>query len=75
MPTQFVRVRYPTDRIVYVDGAQGGRTNRVLRVGQGTHVFDLGPRVNYKPARRKAVLVGTTSTEPLELSFAPLESL
>jgi hypothetical protein len=34
---------------VYIDDDQGGRTNEVLRVEAGTHVFDLGNLKNYEP--------------------------
>jgi hypothetical protein len=71
MPMQFVRVEYPTRRLVYVDGEKCGYTNKVLRIGQGTHLFDLGPLTNYTPRSREADVVGTTAQTPLELKFRP----
>ena len=66
---EYVTVAYPTRRMVYVDGEQNGYTNEVLRVDAGTHVFDLGPRANYKPSFRRATVEDTTVLEPLVIVF------
>jgi hypothetical protein len=66
---EFVKVTYPTDRFVYIDDEQAGRTNDVLRAETGTHVFDLGPMANYKPASRKVEVVGTTVLQPMVIAF------
>ena len=67
---EFVKVTYPTDRFVYIDDEQAGRTNDVLRVETGTHVFDLGPMANYKPASRQVEVVDTTVLQPMVIAFA-----
>ena len=52
---EHVIVKFPTDRLVYIDGEVNGSTNEVLKVDAGTHVFELGNLQNYRPASRKVV--------------------
>ena len=66
---EYVKVSYPTNRFVYIDGENGGRTNDVLRIDAGTHVFDLGTLVNYEPASQKITVQGTTLLAPMEITF------
>jgi hypothetical protein len=66
---EYVKVKFPTDRLVYVDGEENGSTNEVLRVEAGTHVFELGTLANYRPASRKVKVQDTTVLEPLEIAF------
>jgi hypothetical protein len=68
---EYVKVVFPTRRRVYIDEERNGYTNQVLRVDAGTHVFDLGPLANYRPASRKAGVRDTTVLEPLEIRFRP----
>jgi hypothetical protein len=68
----YVKVTFPTDRFVYIDGEKNGNTNEVLRVEAGTHVFELGSLANYRPASRKVTVEDdTTVLEPLEIAFFP----
>ncbi len=67
---EYVKVTYPTDRFVYLDDEQAGRTNEVLRVEAGTHVFDLGTPANYKPASRQVEVKDTTVLQPLVIAFS-----
>ena len=71
MPMEYVMVKYPTDRLVYIDDEQNGSTNEVLRVDAGTHVFRLGNLANYRPASRTVTVQDTTVLEPLEIAFYP----
>ena len=57
---EFVRVAYPSERFVYIDGQKGGRTNEVLRIDAGSHRFDLGVPVNYQPVSQEVEVQGTT---------------
>jgi PEGA domain len=66
---EYVKVTFPTDRPVYIDGEENGNTNEVLRVEAGTHVFELGNAANYRPAQRKVTVQDTTALEPLEIVF------
>ncbi len=67
---EFVKVMFPTSRLVYIDGEPGGRTNTVLRIEAGTHVFELGNLVNYEPVSQEVAVVGTTVLEPLVVTFS-----
>jgi hypothetical protein len=64
-----VKVTFPTDRLVYIDGEENGNTNEVLKVDAGTHVFQLGNLANYRPASRKVTVEETTVLDPLEIAF------
>jgi len=66
---EHVRVTFPTDRLVYIDGEESGNTNEVLRVDAGTHLFELGNLANYRPASRKVMVKDTTVLEALEIKF------
>ena len=66
---EYVRVIFPTKRLVYIDGEKSGHTNEVLRVEAGTHIFTLGNVANYKPSFRKVVATDTTVFEPMEVVF------
>ena len=70
---EYVKVVYPTKRLVYIDGEQNGYTNEVLRVDAGTHVFELGSVLNFEPSFRRTTVKGTTVFEPLEIVFRPQE--
>ena len=71
---QYVRVKYYRSRNVHVDGAVGGKTNTIMRVDQGTHVFDLGPNKNYTPGEYRRKVQGTTAIRPLVLPFEPVKA-
>ncbi len=71
---QYVRVKYYRSRNVYIDGVKNGKSNTILRVDAGTHVFDLGPKPNYSPPSIRKKVSGTTAIRPLELRFEPVKS-
>ena len=66
---EYVKVRFPTRRLVYIDEEENGYTNEVLRVDAGTHVFELGNLANYRPASRTVTVKDTTVLQPLEIAF------
>ena len=66
---EYVKVTFPTDRLVYIDGEENGNTNEVLRVEAGTHLFALGNLANFRPATRTVTVQDTTALEPLEVKF------
>jgi len=66
---EYVKVTFPTNRLVYIDGEQNGCTNEVLRVDAGSHIFELGNLENYRPGSRKVLVQDTTVLEPLEIAF------
>jgi hypothetical protein len=67
---EFVKVTFPTNRFVYIDGEQGGSTNDVLRLEAGTHEFDLGNLKNYEPPSQTVEVEGTTVLDPMVIAFA-----
>ena len=69
---EFVIVRYPTTRIVFVDGSPEGDTNMMQRVDAGPHTFDLGAPVIYTPAEVQVDVQGTTFENPMAIDFQPL---
>jgi hypothetical protein len=66
---EYVKVTFPTRRLVYIDEEENGHTNEVLRVEAGTHVFELGNLANFRPASRKVTVQDTTVLEPREIPF------
>lgn len=68
---EYVIVKYPASRDVYINGARNGKTNESLRVGAGTQVFDLGSPADYQPANREVVVENTSVLEPMEIEFEP----
>jgi hypothetical protein len=66
---EFVKVTFPTRRLVYIDEEENGYTNQVLRVERGTHVFELGNVDNFRPASRTVMVRDTSVLEPLEIPF------
>ena len=68
---EFVKVTYPEERGVDIDGAPQGRTNELVGVQRGHHIFDLGEPFDYDPPSRTVVVAGTTQTRPLIVEFQP----
>jgi hypothetical protein len=66
---EYVKVSFPTRRLVYIDDEENGYTNTVLRVDAGTHLFSLGNLANFRPASRTVMVEGTSVLEPLEVRF------
>jgi hypothetical protein len=66
---EYVKVTFPTSRLVTIDDEENGNTNEVLRVDAGTHVFSLGKLANFRPASRTVTVQDTTVLEPLEVKF------
>ena len=71
---EYVKVTFPTNRLVYINGEKGGYTNDVLRLAAGTHEFTLGQLKNYEPESQEIEVDGTTVLEPLEVVFTKKES-
>ena len=66
---EYVRVTFPTNRLVYIDDEENGNTNEVLMVDAGTHLFALGNLYNFRPKSCKVTVQNTTVLEPLEIPF------
>lgn len=61
---EYIRVTFPEDRPVFVDGQQCGRTNRKFKIDEGTHTISLGEPRNYTPQWRRPLISGTTPIDP-----------
>jgi len=68
---EYVVVKYPTERDVYIDWKTAGKTNHSLMVEKGHHRFDLGRPADYVPDSRHVVVENTTELTPLILEFSP----
>jgi len=66
---EFVIVKYPMSRTVLVDGEKSGLTNKILRLAEGTHTFELSGAKNYKPLSQTLAIKGTDSVNPKEVTF------
>ncbi len=66
---EYVKIVYGTQRDVYIDGNRSGRTNRMLRVEEGTHRIDLGEPVDYTPTFRRPTVSGTNQFNPTLVRF------
>ncbi len=68
----WVRVHYPLQRRVLVDGDDLGNTNRLIFIGlDGTHTFSLDPPLDFKPKSITRRVINTTRDAPLKLQFEP----
>jgi hypothetical protein len=72
---EYVYVRYYRKRNVFMDGNLLGKTNKTLRVGEGTHKFDLGEKKNYTPNFHKVRVMHTSQMKPMEITFAPVKEV
>jgi hypothetical protein len=66
---EFIIVRYPIKRTVFIDDEEGGKTGDRLRVEEGTHTINLGDPRNYLPKWRRPIVTGTTSIQPMIIEF------
>jgi hypothetical protein len=67
---EWVIVRFPRTRDVYIDHRLVGVTNRLLATFAGPQVFDLGPDGGYQPSQKKITVKGTLSEDPKIILFA-----
>jgi hypothetical protein len=72
MAMEFVIVRFPESRTVLIDGEEGGFTNEILRINEGTHNFKLDGPKDYQPAWRRPTVTGTNPNAPMEVNFEKL---
>ncbi|MBI3899493.1 MAG: hypothetical protein HY308_14545 [Gammaproteobacteria bacterium] len=66
---EYVKVVFPAQRYVRVDGVRTCKTNRVFQVEPGQHVFDLGPGNDYSPNECTCTVSDTLPTAPLIIEF------
>ncbi len=66
---EFVKVIFPGERQVYVDGNPCGFTNEPFQVQTGTHTFHLGAPWNYQPSSQTVRVTGTLAPLPMIIVF------
>ena len=72
---EYVIVHFAKNRKVYIDGKKsGGTTNKIFRVGTGTHDFDIGIPLDYSPRQKRMVINGTNALAPAVIKFNELGS-
>jgi hypothetical protein len=67
----FLLVEYPTDREVFIDGDQVGRTKVPIEVANGLHEVRLGTGSDYSPQMQTVEVLGDPYDDPKTISFAP----
>jgi len=55
--------------MVLMDGVESGRTNKMMRVEEGTHIFKLADPKDYKPRQITRLIQNTTTAKPEEVCF------
>jgi hypothetical protein len=66
---EYIKVKYPNMRTVFIDGEDNGSTGEKLRVEEGKHTINLGDPRDYKPKWRRPTVTGTTSINPMIIEF------
>jgi len=66
---EFITVKFPSTRDVFIDGEKCGSTNKRLQVQTGRHTIDLGDPRNYEPSFRRPLVQGTNVIRPMEVVF------
>ena len=73
MDLEFISVKYPAQRSVYMNGVKVGVTNTTIAVERGNHLISLGGGQDYSPAERIVSVSGTSPLEPLSVDFSPTD--
>ena len=71
---EFVIVKYPEERDVFIDDQQSGKTNQTLQVETGHHTFSLGAPPDYTPPSQDVAVADTNPIIPMEIEFTPAGS-
>lgn len=67
---QYLKVVFPTRRLVWIDGVATAWTNRVFQLETGHHVVTLSPtHPNFQPEQFDLLVTGTRPDAPLILEF------
>lgn len=68
---EFVIVAFPDVRDVFVDDGDDSvaTTNEIFELEEGTHYFNLGQPLNYRPATDWCMVTGTIPANPMKIVF------
>jgi hypothetical protein len=71
---EYVIVEFSDSRDVFVDDADDpvASTNQMFELEEGTHYFNLGQPINYRPATDWAKVTGTIPANPLRIVFTKI---
>ncbi len=70
---EYILVKFPNQRTVFIDGEENGSTGERLRVEEGRHTINLGDPRDYRPRWRRPSVTGTTTVNPMIIEFEPDE--
>ena len=68
---EWVIVKYPRVRDVFIGGRRSGPANQIMIVREGTQTFDLGTPIDYRPSRRTVTVTRTSAADPAMIEFEP----
>lgn len=67
---QYLKVVFPTRRLVWIDGVASAWTNRVFQVETGHHTIALGSvKPNFSPDHYDLLVTGTLPSDPMVIEF------
>ncbi len=68
---EYVIVAFPDGRDVFADDGDDsvGTTNQMFEIEEGTHYFNLGQPLNYRPATYMCSVTGTIPANPMKIVF------
>jgi hypothetical protein len=69
---KYVEIRFSKNRKVFIDNKENGETNKILRIGAGTHAFHLGEPKDYRPYEIICTIQSTTALKPEIIKFEEL---
>ena len=74
MATEYLVVRFSKKRSVLVNGEMMGMTNTKLELEGGAYEITLGPPQDFQPALKSIDLTGTSSLDPMTVTFKKIRS-
>lgn len=68
MSIEFLRVIFPVERKILIDGEENGSTNSLLMLPTGVYEISISGS-GYTPSKRNVSLTGTSRNKPRTISF------
>lgn len=66
---EYLIVRFPETRNVWVDDVPQGKTDIVLELEAGVHKITLAPPHDFSPLEQKVLLQNTAALDPCRIEF------
>jgi hypothetical protein len=67
--SEYLRVKFPHQREVLINGESLGETNELLELEGGEYEVTLGPPLNFRPAQQTIDLRHTSAGTPRSIEF------